>query len=97
MWRCGCSRAATCKPLSNGGCQTSCGSPPSSKPPAPWPPDLGGIGLDTKDKVQDALKRWCAKLDEKDETEGGGSHDDPANDWVIHPLVDGCKPPPIIT
>ena len=26
----------------------------------------------------------------------GGSTDDPANGWEIHPIVDGCKPPPII-
>jgi hypothetical protein len=65
-------------------------------PPAPWPPDLGGIGLDTPAKVSAALARWCAMLDEASETETGGSQDDPQNDWVIHPAVDGCKPPPII-
>ena len=47
-------------------------------------------------KVTAALKRWCAMLDECHDTETGGSRTDPQNDWVIHPVVDGCKPPPII-
>ncbi len=61
-------------------------------PAMPWPPDL-----DDQAKVEAALGKWCAKLDESRDTETGGSRDDPQNDWVIHPLVDGCKPPPIIT
>jgi hypothetical protein len=65
---------------------------------APWPTDFcGGFDLGTQAGVEDGLARWCAKIEECHETEDGGSHDDPANDWVIHPLVDGCKPPPIIT
>jgi hypothetical protein len=66
-------------------------------PAAPWPPDLGGIGLDTTAKVEMSLQRWCAKLDESRDTEDGGSRTDPQNDWVIHPLIDGCRPAPIIT
>lgn len=66
-------------------------------PEALWPPDLCGIGLDDKDKVTMALYRWCAKLDECRETDTGGSRTDPRNDWVIHPLIDGCRPVPVIT
>lgn len=65
-------------------------------PAAPWPPNLCGIGLDTTNKVELALTRWCLKLDECRDTETHGSRADPQNDWVIHPRVDGCKPPPVI-
>ncbi len=61
-------------------------------PAVPWPTDL-----DSTPKVEDAVKRWCAALDDARGTETGGSHDDPQNDWVIHPYVDGCTPPVIIT
>jgi len=40
---------------------------------------------------------WCGKIREAEDPETGGSRDDPRNDWTIHPLVDGCKPPIIIT
>jgi hypothetical protein len=40
---------------------------------------------------------WCGKIREAEEPETGGSRDDPRNAWTIHPLVDGCKPPIIIT
>ena len=65
--------------------------------PTPWPTDIGGIGLDTKDKVDAAIVRWCRMIEDKDETQDGGGQDDPEHDWVIHPTVDGCKPPIIIT
>ncbi len=62
-----------------------------------WPSDLGnGLGLDTPEKVKDALGAWCSAIRNANEAEEGGSRDDPANNWVIHPLIDGCKPPPII-
>ena len=68
----------------------------AASPATPWPPDLGGIGLDTKDKVDAAVPRWCKMLDEKDETQDGGGQDAQEHDWVIHPTVDGCRPPIII-
>lgn len=57
----------------------------------PWPP-----GLTTDAEVQTALGRWCAMLEDADDTEDGGSRDNPENDWVIHPLVDGCGGPIIL-
>jgi hypothetical protein len=41
--------------------------------------------------VQAALDRWCRLLDDARGCEDGGSRTDPKNDWVIHPLVDGCE------
>jgi hypothetical protein len=62
-----------------------------------WPADIGdGLGLDTGPKVQAALDRWCRMLDDARDCEEGGSREDPANDWILHPLVDGCKEPIII-
>jgi hypothetical protein len=58
----------------------------------PWPADLGnGLGLDDDAKVQATLDRWCRMLDDARDCEDGGSRDDPANDWILHPLVDGCR------
>ena len=59
-----------------------------------------GTGLDftlaSKENVERLRDFWCGMLKGAQDAEDGGSRDDPANDWVIHPLVDGCKPPPII-
>lgn len=57
-----------------------------------WPPELA-----TGPAVEALLKTWCGMLDDCDAAEEGGSRDDPAHDWVLHPLVDGCRPPVIIT
>ncbi len=58
----------------------------------PWPTDLGdGLGLDTNDKVKVTLDRWCRMLDDARTCEEGGSRDNPVNDWILHPLVDGCQ------
>ena len=63
----------------------------SLDPPYPWPP-----GFDSVAKVQTYLDTWCLGIEQADDAVDGGSEDDPANGWVIHPLIDGCKPPPII-
>ena len=59
-----------------------------------------GTGLDftlaSKENVEQFRSFWCGMLKGAQDAEDGGNRDDPANDWVIHPLVDGCKPPPII-
>ena len=52
----------------------------------PWPPEL-----DDDVKVKAALDKWCKMLDDARDAEDGGSHDDPANGWILHPLVDGCS------
>lgn len=60
-------------------------------PPTPWPPEF-----DSAPKVQAFVDEWCRAIQDADDAEDGGSRDDPANGWVIHPLLDGCKPPPVI-
>jgi hypothetical protein len=30
-------------------------------------------------------------LDDARDCEEGGSRDNPANGWIIHPLIDGCR------
>jgi len=52
--------------------------------------------LDTKENVERFREFWCGMLKGAADAEDGGNRDDPKNDWVIHPLIDGCKPPPII-
>ena len=52
--------------------------------------------LDTVDNVVRFREFWCGMLKGAQDAEDAGNRDDPVNDWVIHPLVDGCKPPPII-
>ena len=52
--------------------------------------------LDTVDNVVTFREFWCEMLKGAQEAEEDGNRDDPKNEWVIHPLIDGCKPPPII-
>jgi hypothetical protein len=58
----------------------------------PWPTDIGmGLGLDTPERVKEAVTAWCDAQEGADDAEDGGSRDNPAHDWVIHPLIDGCQ------
>ncbi len=62
-----------------------------------WPSDIGGgLGLDTPDKVNQALAMWCSAISTAGGAIQGGSMTDPGNNWVVHPLVDGCKKSPVI-
>jgi hypothetical protein len=62
-----------------------------------WPPDIGGgLGLDTAPHVNAARAHWCCMLRGAEGAVKGGSTTDPGNNWVIHPVVDGCKKPIII-
>jgi hypothetical protein len=49
------------------------------------------IGLDTVDKVKTAIGAWCLAIQQAEDAEGGGNRDDPAQNWVVHPMVDGCS------
>ena len=61
-------------------------------PSAPdWPPHLS-----TTAGVQQLVDEWCLGIADAEDAEDGGSRDDPANQWEVHPLIDGCKPPVII-
>lgn len=65
-----------------------------------WPTTIGwvgfNLGLDTPDKVKVTRCFWCLALQDANQTVTGGSKDDPANNWVVHPIIDGCTPPPVI-
>jgi hypothetical protein len=58
----------------------------------PWPPELA-----TGPLVETLVKKWCGLIDDCDKAEEEGSRDEPEHDWVVHPLVDGCRPDVIIT
>jgi hypothetical protein len=59
---------------------------------APWPIDIGmGPGLDTPERVKEAVEVWCEAQRCADEAEEGGSRDNPVHNWVVHPLIDGCQ------
>jgi hypothetical protein len=60
-------------------------------PQTPWP-----LGLDDPIGVQAALDFWCKGITDAGAAEEGGSHEDPQNDWVIHPIIDGCNPVVIV-
>lgn len=49
------------------------------------------IGLDTLEKVKVAIGAWCLAIQQAEDAEGGGNRADPAQNWVVHPLVDGCR------
>ena len=58
---------------------------------APWPADIGmGLGLETPDRVKAAVKFWCDMLDNATIAQVNGNRDDPAQNWVVHPAIDGC-------
>ena len=68
-----------------------------------WPAEIntpqgftGTLGLDTPQKVERAIGVWCLSLKQAQDAEDGGSRDDPQNNWVVHPLVDGCARPIIL-
>jgi hypothetical protein len=58
----------------------------------PWPSDIGmGLGLDTPERVKEAVAVWCEAQKCAEDAEEGGSRDNPAHNWIIHPLIDGCQ------
>jgi len=57
-----------------------------------WPADIGGgFGLDTDDHVRATVEKWCDAIKDAEDCEDGGSRDDPAQNWILHPLIDGCS------
>jgi hypothetical protein len=54
------------------------------------------FSLDSVETVEKFRDFWCGLLKDADDAEDGGSRNNPANDWGIHPSIDGCKPPIII-
>lgn len=57
-----------------------------------WPSDIGmGLGLETPERAKEAVTAWCDAQKCADDAEEGGSREDPAQNWIIHPLIDGCQ------
>jgi hypothetical protein len=50
----------------------------------------------TPDDVLRLSEFWCGVLKGATKAEDEGNRNDPSHAWVIHPLIDGCTPPPII-
>jgi hypothetical protein len=59
--------------------------------PKVWPALFNGMPIDTPDAVKAARDFWCDEIRKAEDAEDGGNRDDPAQNWVVHPLVDGCR------
>ena len=56
-----------------------------------WPADIGmGLGLDSPGRIDEAVNFYCNSATEVILALEGGSREDPAQNWVIHPAIDGC-------
>jgi hypothetical protein len=59
-------------------------------PQTPWP-----LGLQPSE-VFNTPDFWCKSMGDAGSAETGGSRQNPQNDWVIHPIIDGCNPVVIV-
>jgi len=60
-------------------------------PDGTWPDDIGGgLGLDPA-HLPVTLAGWKAAIADATTAINGGSQADPANNWILHPTIDGCK------
>lgn len=48
------------------------------------------LSLATLPEVERAIGVWCLAIRQAEDAEDGGSRSDPAQDWAVHPQVDGC-------
>lgn len=55
-----------------------------------------GLDLHTDAKILQVHDVCCTAIGNATVAETGGSRTDPANNWIVHPLVDGCKKSPVI-
>jgi hypothetical protein len=53
--------------------------------------------LDDPANVELLKQKWCGMIKDCDDAEDGGNRDDPQLNWTIHPVIDGCNPPIVIT
>jgi hypothetical protein len=65
-------------------------------PDAAWPVLVDGTDLGDPTSVSAAIKAWCDILAGSTGAEKGGNRTDPSNQWIVHPLLDGCQSGPII-
>lgn len=59
--------------------------------PKAWPVLDNGMPLATVDDVKAAIGFFCDAIGKAEDAEDGGNRDDPQQNWVVHPLVDGCS------
>ena len=60
------------------------------------PVTKANMTLDDPQNVKLYRDVWCGLIRDCEEVEYEGSRTNPQNDWHLHPLVDGCKPPDLI-
>ena len=61
-------------------------------------PDTGmELKYDNVADIEAIRDHWCGAFKDAVDAEDGGSRDDVKNDWNLHPAVDGCQEPVIIT
>lgn len=63
----------------------------------PHPVTGAPMTLEDPANVELYRQKWCGVIRDGEKAEEEGSRDNPQHDWTIHPSVDGCKPPVIIT
>ena len=55
------------------------------------------MALDDPANVELLKQKWCGMIHDCEDAEDGGSRDDPQLNWSVHPVIDGCNPPIVIT
>ncbi len=65
-------------------------------PGGPWPVLPDGTDLADPASVSSAIQKWCDTLKGATGAETGGNRTDPPNQWIVHPLLDGCQAGPVI-
>ncbi|MGA8029501.1 MAG: hypothetical protein WB992_20355 [Bryobacteraceae bacterium] len=63
----------------------------SKDPQGAWPVLSDGTDLGDPASVSAAVDHWCKILAGATGAEEGGNRTDPANQWIVHPLLDGCQ------
>ena len=61
------------------------------EPTAAWPVLPDGTDLGDPTSVSTAIDTWCDMLAGSSGAEKGGNRTDPSNQWIVHPLLDGCQ------
>jgi hypothetical protein len=74
----------------------ACNKITSKDPDAPWPVLPDGTDLSDPAAVTNLMNTWCYMLAGSTGAEDGGNRTDPANQWIVHPLLDGCDSGSII-
>lgn len=63
-----------------------------SDPNVVWPAELCGMPFVTDADVTAVVNSLCGMVSQAGGAVKGGSMTDPGNNWVVHPVVDGCQP-----